>query len=120
MKIGETSSSSIEEVDIKIKELYDKIQDIHTSSSKNYFDIKHNIELDSYYEPLKHTGYADYSFIDLSNSENFKHYLDGFWSNVESLQFQSISASLSELAFILKESNQEEATELSPFIYVMF
>ncbi|MDX2045303.1 MAG: hypothetical protein SFU87_00865 [Chitinophagaceae bacterium] len=124
MKTGNNNTSSTEQFDREIKDLFEKfIAKAHAdvaAGRKKYFPAGKEAGAASYYEMPQHPDFAHYSFIDTGSQESFKAFLEKFWNGLGSPEFAAMAEPLSNLAFKLKDEQKEQSTELSPFVYVMY
>lgn len=83
-----------------------------------FFEQGFDKSKDSYYALPMHPSYLYLSNISLENKEELESYLKEFWKNNPELL--SMISDLTKLAFKLKEENQEQSADLSPFMYAMY
>ena len=86
------------------------------SSLKLEMDLKKDAK--SYFTAPLHADYLYPNNLSLSTKENLEKHLSELWENEP--EMQKIIPDLAELAFQLKEEQQEQTAELSPFVYAMF
>ncbi|HEY8933864.1 MAG TPA: hypothetical protein VIM65_01530 [Cyclobacteriaceae bacterium] len=117
MKTGNSNMNSINAVDERIRKVFDAIM-LEAKSGKTYFPLKADTTVESYYDTPQHEEYAYFSFIDTTNKENLLSDFNNLWKSDHELK--PVAPAMCDLAFDLRETQGEQSTDLSPFVYTLY
>ncbi len=117
-KTGKLNMSSTNDIDNKIKDIFDGI--VTPNIGSHNLNTQLDAAAESYYEQPKSPAHVYYSFIDTSSQESFAKYIESFWNEEGTPQFAAKANELSALAFELSKDHESQSEELSPFVYTMY
>jgi hypothetical protein len=123
MIIGNSNMNSINAEDSAIRKLFDFILregEINREKGMAYFPLSADKDIQSYYEPSKHEQYVNFSFIDTKDQKGLANSFQDLWKGKNNEAFLPLAVTLSEIAFTLKETEGEQTTDLSPFVYTLY
>lgn len=122
MTNGSSNMSSIDEMELEIRKLFDSLLRAYEVGKQGmpYFPISVDKNLQSYYELPQHSEYVNFAWIDTKDKESLVMSLTDLWKNLNSQEFLPLVSAMSEIAFKLKETQGEQSSELSPFVYTLY
>lgn len=107
-----------------IKKIFEKhILSAHYEIKKNgkeYFPLKGDMSYASYYEDPIHKEYAIFSQINTGGKEDISKYMNDIFISSGTPEFSALAQEIGRLATDLKQTEKEQSSELSPFVYVMY
>lgn len=123
MKTGDNNTNWIENIDSDLVKLFNELLNLFQQSKKRkdfYFPLGKDELAPSYYSKPQHPEWVFYSFIDFSDEIQLKEYLEIFFENARSPEFNSICNLIASLAFKLKQCDIKQSPELTEYVYIMF
>lgn len=101
-----------------IKEIFDELMSLGTSQKK--ISTAPDSSAESYFTPPVHGDSTYFYSCSFQNQNELEQVFKQIFNNGYEHIPAAITTKLAKLAFLLKENNTEQDTELSPFIYTLY
>jgi hypothetical protein len=121
MKIGKTNLNSTDKIAFDyFARLFDtNVLKMHAYGN-NYFLTRKSDNHTTYFETPKNVKYSGYSVIDLDSKESLAANLEEIWNDNGDAELAAMANDFADVAFKIRNVNNEDFSEISDLIYVMF
>lgn len=121
MKIGKTNSNSIDKfaMDYFARLFNTNVLKMHACGN-NYFLTQKSGNHTTYFETPRNIKYSGYSVIDLDSKESLAANLEKIWGDNGDGELAAMAIDFADIAFKIRNVNNEDSSQISDLIYVMF